>query len=293
MSERKSDDDIAERTETQQAQRRMDELFRALIENSSDIITILDAEGIIRYASPSVEQVVGYKPAELVSVNIVELLHPDDVRKVHEVIEALVSQGGTLRNGRVIEARLRHRSGSWHILESVSRLLPVDSSVKGIVINSRDITERKRAEQEIVYLAKFPSENPNPVLRLSRDGIVMYANAGSGTLLGMWGCAVGGSAPQFWRDLTAQALASGEDKTVEIECDRKVYSMFVTPIAEQDYVNIYGRDTTERKRAEEALRESEARFRLALDNSPLIVSNKTRNCATPGCTTLIRDLTHR
>jgi len=61
----------------------------------------------------------------------------------------------------------------------------------------RDITERKRAEQEIVSLAKFPSENPAGVLRLSRDGIVMYANLQVRRSMKMWACEIGGSAPQY------------------------------------------------------------------------------------------------
>jgi putative nucleotidyltransferase with HDIG domain len=64
---------------------------------------------------------------------------------------------------------------------------------------------------------------------------------------------MGGSAPQFWRDLVAQALASRENKTVDMECDGKVYSMIVTPVAESGYVNLYGRDITERKQAEERI----------------------------------------
>jgi hemerythrin-like metal-binding protein/PAS domain S-box-containing protein len=89
----------------------------------------------------------------------------------------------------------------------------------------------------------------------------MYANAASGALLGMWGCAVGDTTPQFWCDLAAQALASKENKTVDIECDGKDYSMVVAPGAELGYVNLYGRDITERERAEQALRRSEEKYR--------------------------------
>jgi len=146
MSEHEFGVDIAER---QQAQRRMDELFRALIENALDVITILDAEGVIRYQSPSVERVLGYKPAELIGVNIVELLHPDDVPKVNVALKAAAPPNGTPGIAQVVEARLRHKDGSWRILESIGKELPGIPSVAGIVVNSRDITERVRAEEDL------------------------------------------------------------------------------------------------------------------------------------------------
>jgi PAS domain S-box-containing protein len=146
MSEHEFGVDIAERT---QAQRRMDELFRALIENALDVITILDAEGVIRYQSPSVERAMGYKPAELIGLNIVELLHPDDVPKVNVALKAAAPPDGTPGIAQVVEARLRHKDGSWRILESIGKELPSGLPMRGIVVNSRDITERVRAEEEI------------------------------------------------------------------------------------------------------------------------------------------------
>ena len=128
-------------------------------------------------------------------------------------------------------------------------LLMIVTCVVGLLMGAV-VTERKQVEQEIVSLSKFPSENPNPILRLSRDGTVIYANAVSGALLSMWGCAVEGSAPQFWIDLTTQVLASRENKNIDINCDGKVYSMFITPVTERDYVNLYAEDITDRKRNE-------------------------------------------
>lgn len=139
-------------TETEKAHRRMDELFRALIENSSDVITIIDAGGIIRYESPSVERVLGYKPAELIGTNIAERLHPDGASKmieVHEAINADRTPSGTPKIGQVIEARLRHKDGSWRVMESIANELPRSLPMKGTVINFRDIDDRKKAEQQV------------------------------------------------------------------------------------------------------------------------------------------------
>jgi PAS domain S-box-containing protein len=126
-----------------------------------------------------------------------------------------------------------------------------------------EITERRRAEEELVRLAKFPSENPYPVLRLDRAGIVLYANKASLGLLADWGCAVGEPAPEFWRDVVTEALVKYATRVVETQSGGRIYSVSVVPIVDANYVNLYGSNITERKQAEserEALiRELEAK----------------------------------
>jgi PAS domain S-box-containing protein len=113
-----------------------------------------------------------------------------------------------------------------------------------------EITERKRTEEESVKLAKFPSENPYPILRLDRDGVVLYANQASQELLADWGCAEGGRAPEFWRDLVIEALATQTMRMVETHSGGRIYSVSVVPIVDANYVNLYGSNITERKQAE-------------------------------------------
>jgi len=112
-------------------------------------------------------------------------------------------------------------------------------------------TIEQRLQAQIVSLAKFPSENPNPVLRFAPDGVILYANEASDTLLQEWGCVVGGYAPEIWRNQIAEAFTSRLKKTVEVECASQVFSFVVTPISEAGYVNLYGIDITERKRVEQ------------------------------------------
>ena len=257
MSKHRSGVDTTKRTDTEQAQRRMDELFRALIENASDVITILDAEGIIRYQSPSVERVLGYKPHELIGTHIAELLHPDDLSKSLESYAAMKAgvRSGTPETCQITEERLRHKDGSWRILEGIAKVLDTPSGA-GIVINSRDITERKRTEEQIESLSRFPAENPNPLLRFQRDGTLIYANPSARPLLQLCGCEVGQRMPADWARLVADSVASGARKEVEIACDQRVYSFVFAPIQTAGYVNAYGHDITERRRAEEGLKKS-------------------------------------
>jgi len=99
-------------------------------------------------------------------------------------------------------------------------------------------------------------------------GSLLYANTASAALLRMWECEVGQPAPQYWRELVAQVIDSKENQTVDIECEKKVYEIIVARVPEASYVNVYGRDLTERKLAEAELIQSEALFRALFELSP-------------------------
>ncbi|MBI1815501.1 MAG: PAS domain S-box protein [Deltaproteobacteria bacterium] len=125
------------------------EHFRALIEHASDLIAIFNADGSLRYASPSHERVLGYPPAELVGRSVFELVHPEDVARVIATFADHVQHPGVAPS---IEFRFHHRDGSWRVVEAIGNNLLTDPGVGSIVVNSRDITERKQAEQKTAAL---------------------------------------------------------------------------------------------------------------------------------------------
>ena len=125
----------------------------------------------------------------------------------------------------------------------------------------QDITERKRAEQEIESLARFPLENPSPVLRVRHDGNIIYANPSSKDLLVAWGCKVGDPLPLDLQNVITQSLASNETNRVIVSYNNRVLAVLFVPIPGTDYINLYGRDITEHERAEAQLRVSEAKYR--------------------------------
>ena len=136
--------DITERKRTEQALRQSDERFRRVVENALDIITIIDLEGYIYYASPSVETVIGYSPAKLIGENFFDYIHPDDLATASQEVTS-VSQNSTAV--LPIEFLYRHHNGSWRVLEAVSQKFIDDAPEPRILINSRDITERKRLSE--------------------------------------------------------------------------------------------------------------------------------------------------
>jgi PAS domain S-box-containing protein len=137
--------DISERIHAQKDLRESEARFRALIENVSDLITIVDGRGNVLFESPSCERFAGYRPEEVVGQNIFDgYLHPDDIQKVQEVFAATMQEAGL--TSPVLEARFLHADGSWRTMEMVGRSLKEPSGELVAVVNSRDITERKRAE---------------------------------------------------------------------------------------------------------------------------------------------------
>ena len=125
------------------------ERFRSLVQNSSDVITVTDASGSIIYQSPSVEPVFGYDPAALVGTELQRLVHPDDVGDVLATLVETARVSGAER----IECRVLHADGSWRHVESAVTARLDDPTIEGMVLNTRDITERKELEEQLAHQA--------------------------------------------------------------------------------------------------------------------------------------------
>jgi two-component system cell cycle sensor histidine kinase/response regulator CckA len=128
---------------------RREERFRSLIENASDLITVINAGGVIHFQSPSAERLLGHQLTDLLGRSVFEFVHPDDVTRVGEWIQRAQSAPVP------IEFRIRHRNGVWLVLQSVSRTMPADDGKSLLVVNSRDVTSQKQLEAQLRQAQKL------------------------------------------------------------------------------------------------------------------------------------------
>jgi len=144
-------------TEERKARReleRSERRFRALIEKASDMISLLDVTGRIRFWSPSATETLGWKAEEMIGRDAREHVHPDDVARVGAAIVAVAAVPGSSRRETF---RVRHRDASWRVVESVARNLLDDPAVEGIVVNTRDVTDQRRLEEQLGESQKLES----------------------------------------------------------------------------------------------------------------------------------------
>ena len=209
----------------------------------------------ILQCNETVAVATGYSREEIIGKPIFEMYHPDSLEGAKKAFESFKTTGEV----RDAELQLRREDGSKiDVTLNVSAVRDEQGNILRSRSVWRDITERKKAEEDRDDLAKFPSENPNPVLRIAKDGKVLYSNQAGELLLGKWESGIGKTVPEKWLNSIAKAFAS--EKGVEEEVEGKIFSVAVASIKEAGYVNLYARDVTERRAAEENLRESYARL---------------------------------
>ena len=136
--------DVSERRRTEDALRQSEEYHRSLLDNALDLIVVLDGEAVVRYASPSVERVLGYRPEEMVGTSTLGRLHPDDLARVSQLLRTGRTTPGFTAS---VEYRIRHKDGTYRTFEAVASSLLHHPAVAGIIVNARDVTERKQSEE--------------------------------------------------------------------------------------------------------------------------------------------------
>jgi len=125
--------------------------YRTLVEELNDLATVVDTDGTITYVSPAVTRILGCEPDELIGREGYEFVHPDDRERNAEAVETVLSNPS---ESETVEVRFQHADGSWHWIEATLRNRLDDDVIGGILLSSRDITERKEYEIEVRKLAE-------------------------------------------------------------------------------------------------------------------------------------------
>ena len=145
--------DITDRRLAQEQLRRREEYFRLLIENATDIITVIDMQSVISYVSPSTTRVLGYSAEDVLGRQVFDIVHPDDLALTAAAIQRALGRPAI---PKPVEIRFRHKDGSWRLLESIGQVAPSLAGDKDcFVVNSRDITESRRIEEHYRHSQKM------------------------------------------------------------------------------------------------------------------------------------------
>lgn len=212
-----------------------------MFELSQDLIITADREGNFVFVSGAARTILGREPSDMMGSPYLDFVHPDD----HEIVTQAASDVFEGMQITALEVGFLHADG---VLVSIEWHVTAGTDASGLIFAvGRDITGRKAALEEIGNLAKFPSENPNPVARISEGGAIMYANDAAMEILENPDLRPGQLTSEFWRDLVKEALTDGSSKEVEIDYGSRVFSYSVVPVAEEGYANVYGRDVTAAK----------------------------------------------
>ena len=269
----------AARRGAERALRTQEARFRALIENSSDAISLINVDGKLVYLSPSVERILGYTPAELVGKPAVELIHPDDRANVASVMAGIRVPNAEPMN---IQYRALHRDGSARWLVARATNMLSDPAVEAIVGNFRDVTDRKHALDDLlVSETRFKRLAESGIIGIAVADVLGHTFEANDAYLSMCGYSredfVAGKmqwsalTPPEWRETDERAIAQLQSKGVAQAFEEELFHkdghrvpvLLGVAMLDDTKCITFLADLTERKRAEQALHQTENQLRQA------------------------------
>jgi PAS domain S-box-containing protein len=237
--------DITERVGAEAELRSVNERLNSVLSSITDAYIAFDSEWRFVELNPVAEQILFHRPASDLLGKVFMEVYPRVLEaEFYQQYLAAIAEDHPVHFETFVNEHL-----GWFEVHAYPRAGRIE-------IYLRDISERKQAEEQIASLARFPEENPNPVLRINREGKLLYANGASRRLLDKWALQVNELVPAFWRDLVGKTLTMGCEQHVQFNTGEIIYSITACPIVDASYVNLYGRDITELVKVTQALQAS-------------------------------------
>jgi PAS domain S-box-containing protein len=278
--------DISKEKQAEEELKQSEEWYRSLIENSASVYSVVDAKGNAIYQSPSIERVYGWKPEEIKGKPLFERIHPDDLEQIVGGFKKLLENPKEVIKS---ETRYRHKDGSWRTIDALGANHLDNPAIRGIMITSHDITERKIAEEKLresekKFRAIF-DQSAQLLAILSPEGKIIEVNEKITQLPGFkrsligkpfWDKVYWPDSPELWDSIHDLVIKASNGEFVSFEA-REVHdnSLHVTdniifPVRDNKgdilFLVATALDITERKKAEEALRESKEKYRELVEN---------------------------
>jgi diguanylate cyclase (GGDEF)-like protein/PAS domain S-box-containing protein len=242
--------DVTEEKKMEEELRRSEEKFHKLFEEAIDGIALAERDtGIIVDCNPALARLVARSKQEIIG-QPQSILHPET--EVRDDFSDSFKRHRNDGEGEEIETQVITKHGELRDVIIKANSLKIDNTVylQGVF---HDITEYRNALRNIEGLAKFPDENPAPVLRTDSHGIIIYANQSSNTLLNSWEKSIGDTVPEPLLSTVTSSFTRLENSEFEVTIGERIFLFLLAPIEKLEYVNLYGRDITERKNNETKL----------------------------------------
>ena len=250
--------DITERKKADEALKSSEERFAKAFRSSPAALCIThEKDGVFVDVNDSAVELFGYSREELIGHSSLDMNIVDSA--IRQDLVGRLRHEGSIRS---LESEIRNKSGELRQILLSTEQIDLEG-VSHILSIMFDITDQKKALEQIEILSRFPMEDPYPVIRVKGDGTILYANNASALVLEAWHCRIGQKLSEPWSQIIKETLLTGSAREEEITSRNRLFSLLYAPIPKAGYVNIYGKDLTDRKKAENDLRQSEERYALA------------------------------
>jgi len=248
--------DITKRKLAEQKIKKSEKILNDFIQSATDSITIWDSNlNLLEINNIALER-MGMSKQAIIGKNMLEIFPEIKETGRYEKYLEVIKTGNPI-TFEDIKTPPNIKEGYYNI-----NAFKVGD---GLGVMSADITERKKTELEISNLAKFPSENPSPILRVDREKII-YANKAAENLFDIHSES---KLPRILKNYVENSYNENVIKSFEIHLKDRIYSITITPVKDVDYMNIYGMDITDRKVAEQKIIDSEKKYRDAFERANL------------------------